>query len=233
MFAFLVNAAAMFVGSTIGLLFRKRIKPEICETLQRVVGVIVLIIGLSGLLKSMFVIEEGALKTQNELMLIIIIVLGTFIGEIIDIDKHLNRFGKYIETKFNKSSFSEGFVTGSLITCVGAMAIVGSVQSALGDPNMIYLKSVIDGVTSIVLASTLGIGVFFSGFSILICQGLITLIAYFLGNFMSVDFINAFSMVGYLMVVCLSLNFILKDKFKVANMLPSIILVILYYLIFK
>ena len=75
MFAFLVNAAAMFVGSTIGLLFRKRIKPEICETLQRVVGVIVLIIGLSGLLKSMFVIEEGALKTQNELMLIIIIVL--------------------------------------------------------------------------------------------------------------------------------------------------------------
>ena len=162
MFAFLVNALAMFVGSAIGLLFRKRIKPEICETLQRVVGVIVLIIGLSGLLKSMFVIEEGALKTQNELMLIIIVVLGTFIGEIIDIDKHLNRFGKYIETKFNKSSFSEGFVTGSLITCVGAMAIVGSVQSALGDPNMIYLKSVIDGVTSVVLASTLGIGVFFS-----------------------------------------------------------------------
>ena len=166
-------------------------------------------------------------------MLIIIVVLGTFIGEIIDIDKHLNRFGKYIEAKFNKSSFSEGFVTGSLITCVGAMAIVGSVQSALGDPNMIYLKSVIDGVTSIVLASTLGIGVFFSGFSILIYQGLITLIAYFLGNFMSVDFINAFSMVGYLMVVCLSLNFILRDKFKVANMLPSIVLVILYYLIFK
>ena len=233
MFAFLVNSIAMFLGAGIGLVFKKKIKPEVCESVQRVLGVTVLMIGIAGVLKSIFVIEDGAITSQNELLLLVIIVIGTFIGEFLKIDYHLKRFGDYIEKKFNKSSFSEGFVNGSIISCVGAMAIVGSIQAALGDPNLIYIKSVIDGVTAIVLASTLGIGVFFSGFTILVYQGLITLLGYLLGDFMSLEFINAFSMIGNLMVSCLAINFIQKEKIKVANMLPAILLIILYFLIFK
>ncbi len=232
MVATLINALAIAAGGIIGLLFRKLIKKEIFEAVLKAVGIVVLIIGLAGVLKGMLVIEDNTLSTQYELLLLISLALGTFLGEILKIDHHLNRFGEYLEKKINKGKFSEGFIAASLIFCVGAMAIVGSISAALGDPSVIYLKAMIDGITAIVLASTLGYGVIFSAFPVLIYQGVITGLGLAFGDFMPADFVSAFSMVGYAIVACIGLNFFRTEKIRLANMIPSLLIVILYFLIF-
>jgi uncharacterized membrane protein YqgA involved in biofilm formation len=159
------------------------------------------------------------------------IVLGVVIGGYLDLDGKLNGFAQGLEKRFKKEgdkiSVAEGFITATLIYCIGSMSIVGSMESALGNPNTIYLKSALDGITSIALASTLGIGVMLSSISVILYQGLLTLLFYCLGNFIPVSLITSFSMVGYTMVVGIGLNFILKDKIKVANMLPSLLIVII------
>ncbi len=231
MFAFLVNAGTVILGSIIGLIFKKIIKKEVCDSVLKAMGIVVLLIGLIGVIENMITIDGGKFSSNGTLLLIMAIAIGTFIGEALKIEKHMNDFGDKLEQKINKGKIAEGFITATLIYCVGSMAIVGSMESALGSPNTIYLKSALDGITSIALASTMGLGVMFSAISITIYQGLLTLLFYFLGNFMPIDFITAFSMVGYTMVVGIGLNFILKDKIKVANMLPSMLVVIVYQLI--
>ena len=231
MFAFLVNGIAVVVGGFIGLLFKNKIKKEICDSVLKVIGLVVFLIGLAGVLENMITVENGKLVSNGALILIISVALGTFIGEFCKIETHLNDFSVMLEKKINKGAMAEGFITATLIYCVGSMTIIGSMESALGKPDTIYLKSVIDGITSIVLASTLGFGVLFSSFGVIIYQGLLTLLFYFLGNFMPSDLITLISMVGYSMVLALGLNFLIKDKIRVSNMLPSIIIVVIYYLI--
>ncbi|HPX83897.1 MAG TPA: DUF554 domain-containing protein [Bacilli bacterium] len=231
MVATLVNGLAIILGGLVGFLFRKLIKPQIFTAVLKVVGVVVLIIGLAGVLKEMLVINNHQISTQNELLLLISLALGTFIGEILKIDDHLNRFGAYLEKKLNRGQFSEGFISASLIFCIGAMAIVGSINAALNDPSIIYLKAIIDGITAIVLASTLGFGVMLAAIPVIIYQGLITGLGLIFGNFLPGDFISVFSMVGYAIVACIGLNFFRCEKIKLANMLPSLIVVIAYYLL--
>lgn len=231
MFAFLVNAGTVIVGSVVGLIFKKFIKKETCDSVLKAMGIVVLLIGIIGVIENMITVEEGILSSSGTLLLIMAIAIGTFIGEFIKIESHMNNFAEKIEQKINKGKIAEGFITATLIYCVGSMAIIGSMESALGNPNTIYLKSALDGITSIALASTLGLGVALSSVSIVIYQGLLTLLFYFLGNFMPVDFITSFSMVGYSMVAAIGFNFLMKDKIKVGNMLPSLLVVIFYYLL--
>lgn len=231
MFAFLVNAGTVIVGSVVGLIFKKFIKKETCDSVLKAMGIVVLLIGIIGVIENMITIEEGVLSSNGTLLLIMSIAIGTFIGEFIKIESYMNNFAEKIEQKINKGKIAEGFITATLIYCVGSMAIIGSMESALGNPNTIYLKSALDGITSIALASTLGLGVALSSVSVVIYQGLLTLLFYFLGNFMPVDFITSFSMVGYSMVAAIGFNFLMKDKIKVGNMLPSLLVVIFYYLL--
>ena len=231
MFAFLVNALTVILGSIIGLIFKKVIKKETCDQVLKAMGIVVLIIGLVGVLENMITIENGHISSSGTLTLIMAIAVGTFIGEFLKLDKHMNDLGEKIEIKLNKGQIAEGFITATLIYCVGSMSIIGSMESALGNPDTIYLKSALDGITSIALASTLGIGVMLSSVSVIIYQGLLTLLFYLLGNFMPIDLIGSLSMVGYTMVAAIGLNFILKDKIKVANMLPSLVIALLFYLI--
>lgn len=231
MFAFLVNALTVILGSVIGLIFKKFIKKETCDQVLKAMGIVVLIIGLVGVLENMITIENGHISSSGTLTLIMAIAVGTFIGEFLKLDKHMNDLGEKIERKLNKGQIAEGFITATLIYCVGSMSIIGSMESALGNPDTIYLKSALDGITSIALASTLGIGVMLSSVSVIIYQGLLTLLFYLLGNFMPIDLITSLSMVGYTMVAAIGLNFILKDKIKVANMLPSLVIALLFYLI--
>lgn len=230
MFAFLVNTIAVIIGSIIGLIFRKSIKKEICDNVLKTLGIVVFIVGLLGVLENMLVIDDGKVSSTGALILIISITVGTFIGELIRIDHHLNVFSEKIENTLNKGKISEGFITASLIYCIGSMGIIGTMEATLGNSSTIYLKSVIDGITSIALASTLGFGVILSSITVFLYQGLLTLLFWLLGDFMSAECITLFSMVGYTMVCGLGLNFIIKDKIKVANMLPSLIVVIIYYL---
>lgn len=235
MFAFLVNALLVIVGSLIGLIFKKFIKKEICDMVLKAMGIVVLLIGIIGVIQNMITVEDGKLSSNGTLLLIMAIAIGTFIGEFIKIEQHMNNFAVKLENKINKGKIADGFITATLIYCVGSMAIIGSMESAFGSPNTIYLKSALDGITSIALASTLGFGVALSSVSVIVYQGLLTLLFYFLGDFMPADFITSFSMVGYTMVAAIGLNFLIKDKengtIRVGNMLPALIVVIVYHLI--
>lgn len=231
MFAFLINAGTVIIGSIIGLIFKKYIKKETCDSVLKAMGIVILLIGIIGVIENMITVGGGELSSSGTLLLIIAIAIGTFIGEFLRIEDHMNKFADKLEQKINKGKIAEGFITATLIYCVGSMAIIGSMESALGNPNTIYLKSALDGITSIALASTLGFGVAISSVSIIIYQGILTALFYFLGNFMPADFITSFSMVGYSMVAAIGFNFLMKDKIKVGNMLPALLVVIVYYLI--
>lgn len=230
MFAFLVNAGTVIVGSIIGLIFKKFIKKETCDSVLKAMGIVVLLIGIIGVIENMVTVKDGVLSSSGTLLLIMAIAIGTFIGEFLRIEDHMNNFALKIEKKINKGKIADGFITATLIYCVGSMAIIGSMESALGSPNTIYLKSALDGITSIALASTLGFGVTISSVSVIIYQGLLTLLFYFLGDFMPADFIVSFSMVGYSMVAAIGFNFLMKDKIKVGNMLPALLVVIVYHI---
>ena len=173
----IVNSVVVIIGCLIGLMVKGRLRTSISNTIMSGLGLCVLYIGIS-----------GSLKGEDTLLMIICIVIGALIGELLDIDKWLNSVGKIVEQKVNKGaknniSIAEGFVTASLLFCVGAMAIVGSLESGLsGNHDTLFAKSLLDGVTSIILTSTLGIGVIFSAATIFIYQGAITLGAGMLAN---------------------------------------------------
>lgn len=164
----LVNMALVLVGSTIGIAVKGGLKKKYQETIMNALGLAVMFIGISGALQGLLFVEENQLETANVMLMIISMALGGFLGEWIDIEKCLDRLGEWIKKSLKVkgekgNGFVEGFVNSSLLFCVGAMAIIGSLQDGLaGDPSMLIAKGIIDGVVAIFFASTLGIGVFFS-----------------------------------------------------------------------
>ncbi|GKU23799.1 DUF554 domain-containing protein [Clostridium folliculivorans] len=218
----LVNFGAIVIGGILGLLLKGGIPERLSKTIMNGLALCVLYIGIS-----------GALKGDNPLLIIISIAVGALIGELIDIDNLLSKFGVFIEEKFKKitknSPIAEGFVTSSLLFCVGAMAIVGSLQSGLeGNHTVLFNKSILDGISSIVFASSLGIGVIFSAFAVLIYQGSITLLATLIQGILTTTVINSMTAVGSLLIIGLSFNMLGITKIKVANLLPAIIIPMIY-----
>lgn len=228
----IVNALAVIGGCIIGLIVKGRLTEKISNTIMSGLALCVLYIGIS-----------GALKGEDTLLLIICIAVGALIGEIIDIDKRLNNLGDYIEKKINskkndkkadKISISEGFVTSSLLFCVGAMAVVESLESGLqGNHTTLFAKSVLDGVSSIIFTSSLGIGVMLSSVAILVYQGSITLLAGCLSSVLTDSVISNMSAIGSLLIMGLGTNMLGASKIKVANLLPAIFLPILIDIIMK
>lgn len=222
-----VNCIAIISGCLLGLIVKGRLSEKISTTIMAGLGLCVLYIGIS-----------GALKGQDTLLMIISIALGALIGEIIDVDKWLNELGKYLESKIKKKdgqtvSIAEGFVTASLLFCVGAMAIVGSLESGLkGNHGTLFAKSLLDGISSIIFTSSLGIGVVFSAITVLIYQGAITLGAGFLSTLLSTEVVSNISSVGSILIIGLGLNMLGVTKIKIANLLPSVFLPILFGLLF-
>lgn len=228
----LINSISIIIGSLIGLGFKKVIRAEIFTNITKVLGIIIIIIGISGILTSMLFIEDGVLKTRHELLFLVLMISGALFGELLKIDDHFNRFTAFLERKFGNKSFSQGFINASILYCVGTMAIIGSIQAASKNYQILFVKSALDGITSIILASTLGIGVIFSAIPVFIYQGLMTLFSYQFFQFdLSLAFMQVFNMVGYTLILCLGLNYFLQDKIKVINLLPSLLLVIGYFLL--
>ena len=175
---------------------------------------------------------SGALKGENTLIAILSIAIGAIIGEIIDLDRRLNNLGQLLEARFSKGdgeqTVARAFVTSSLLFCVGAMAIVGSLQSGLtGDHEMIYTKSMLDGISSIIFASSLGYGVVFSAVAVFVYQGAIVLLAQWIAPFLSDAVIAEMTCTGSLLIIALSLNMLGLTRIKVANYLPALLLPIL------
>jgi uncharacterized protein len=221
----IVNFLAIVGGALIGLFLKGGIPEKISNTVMQAISLCILYIGIS-----------GAFKVENMLVVIICMSIGAVVGEFIDIDNMLKRLGDWLQSKFknSESKISEGFVSASLIYCVGAMAIVGSLESGLqGKHDILISKSIIDGVSAIIFSSTLGIGVMFSGVSVLIYQGLITICASFLSPVLLPAVIANMTACGSLIIIGLGLNILGVTKIKVANLLPAIFLPILAPFILK
>lgn len=215
-----VNAIAIIIGGLIGTFIRNGLKENYKKTLMNGVGLTVIIIGIM-----------GAIKSENMILIIISIVLGSIIGEAIGIERKLDSIGNSLEEKLGQgnSNLSKGFVTASLVYCVGAMAIVGSLESGLlGNHDTLFAKSVLDGISSIIFASTLGIGVVFSSIPVFIYQGIIILLASSLRNLLTPDVILEMSAVGGILIMGIGINILEIKKIEVGNMSPSIFIPLIY-----
>lgn len=230
----LINAALILLGGVIGLVFKKAVSKEMEYSVHKATGVAVLVIGICGILSSMLNVNEGKLSSSGELILVVSLALGTFIGELLKLEEGLNKGCKWIESKCKMSNFSAGFITSTMIYCVGAMAIVGSINDGLlGDSSTLITKGILDGVTSIVLAASLGYGVLFSAIPILIYQGGMTLLAGLLDQVLVGELLRNICMVGYALVMCIGINFLYNGdkKIKTVNMLPSLLVPVAYAII--
>ncbi len=213
----LVNVGTIIIGSILGIIFKKLIKEDLAQALTKVLGLCVIYLGMA-----------GVIKADQPLLVIISLTIGTFIGETIHIDKKLEKFSEDLETIVSKvytGKIKEGFLTASLLFCIGSMAIIGPIESALtGVHDTLYAKSMLDGIMSIIFASTLGIGVLLSSVSVFIYQGSIAVLAGFLKPFMTVATISLISGVGSLMILGLGINMVFSQNLKISNMLPSILI---------
>ena len=215
----IVNFSLVLLGSLLGLLFKKGIPEKIQKTLMIGMAFCVMYIGITGLF------EKGA----NILVIIMCFAIGAIIGEMLDLDKQVNRLGEWIEKNVSKNSkngkIAEGFVTATILFCVGAMTIVGSIDSGInGDNATLYSKSVIDCVAAIALTSSMGIGVIFSALSTLVIEGSLTLLAGVISPILSGYIIAQMSVIGSLLIIALALNMLEITKIKVMNFVPAIFL---------
>jgi uncharacterized membrane protein YqgA involved in biofilm formation len=231
------NIALILLGAMIGFLIKERLKPRFQETIMSGLGLAVMFIGISGALEGLIIIDDGRIVSTNTMLMIMSLAIGGFIGEAINIEARLDRVGVWLKGKLkvNKEKdkhFVEGFVNSSLLYCVGAMAIIGSLEDGLSaDPSMLLAKGLIDGVVAIFFASTLGIGVFFSVIPVGIYQGLITLGAGIAEPLLSDRLITNLSFVGSILVFAIGINMIFGKKIKTGNLLPAILIPILYEII--
>lgn len=213
-----VNVLLVLLGSALGLLFKKGIPERVKTTLMNGMALCVLYIGVTGLF------EEGT----NIIVIIISFALGAVLGELADLDRHVNRLGERLETVLSKDSdtkIAEGFVSATLLFCVGAMTVVGSVESGIGgDNSTLYSKSVIDCITAAALTSSLGAGVMLSALPVLIIEGGLTLLAAVVSPWLTEAGIANMSVAGSLLIIALALNMLKITKIKVMNFLPAMLL---------
>jgi len=224
----LVNAVAIMLGTLTGVLLRKGIPERLSESMMKAMGLVVIFVGIPGLLYS-----------ENVMIVVFSMILGTIIGEILDLDAQIKKLGINLENKFQKKekkkgqSLAEGFITATLLFCVGAMAIIGSLQSGMtGNHEMIFAKSIMDGIIAIMLASSLGFGVFFSGIAVFIYQGTIVLLARLITPLLTYYVINEMTAIGSLVILALGFNILGMTKLKVMNLVPAIFLPIVLMMIF-
>lgn len=233
------NIALILTGATIGMIVKGGLKQRFQETIMSGLGLAVMFIGISGALEGLLTVTDGRIASTNIMLMIVSLAIGGFIGEAANIEARLDRIGEWLKRKLkvNKEKdkcFVEGFVNSSLLFCIGAMAIIGSLRDGLSaDPSMLLAKGVIDGVVSIFFASTLGIGVFFSVIPVGIYQGIITLAAGFVEPFLSERLITNLSFVGSILIFAIGINMIFGKKIKTGNLLPAVLVPIAYEIIMK
>ena len=228
----IVNAVAIIAGSLIGLLFKKGIKKSYELSIFKALGLSTLIIGLNGVISNMFSVSDGHLSSSGELLLCISLIIGTLVGEMLKLEKRVNNFSDKVGEKFNIGNFSKGFVSASILFCVGAMAVVGAINDGLySDPSILFVKSTLDGTVAIIFASTLGIGTIFSAITVFVYQGAISLLAVFLGGYLQGEILMQICMIGYAIIMCIGFNFIADTKIKTMNMIPALLVPIIYDLL--
>lgn len=221
----IINTVTVLLGSLLGLLAKKGIPDKLSKAVMTAIGLCTIYIGF-----------DGALKGDNTIILIVSMVFGTLLGSLIDLDQKIERVGKWIEKKVKKkddgsASIAEGFMSATLLFCVGTMTIVGGINAGLnGDNELYFTKATLDFISAIMLTSSLGIGVIFAAVSVLVIQGGIVILASLMQNMLTDTLmISEVVCCGSVIIIGLGLNLIGVTKIKVANMLPAVFLVPLFY----
>ena len=221
----IVNTLAIIAGAMIGVIAKKAIPQRMGDLVMSAIPIVVMVLGV-----------QFGIASSNILIVIVSLVVGGIIGEWIDIDRRLDDFGVRIQSRMKggDSNFSAAFVSTTLIYCVGSMAILGSIESGInGNHTILYTKSLMDGISAIFFASTLGAGVIFSGISVFIYQGILTVLARYIGPYLSPEVVTEMSASGGILLIALSFTILGIKKIKVANLLPAIFLPVILMLFMK
>lgn len=227
----IANVLAIVIGGCIGMLAKGGLKAHYQEGILKAVGLAVLFIGASGALVGMLTVENGTLVSAgvgDTLAMVLALALGALAGEFIDLDRRMEQLGAWLKAKADRggdSQFIQGFVTASLTVCIGAMAIVGSIQDGLtGNAATLYTKSILDFMLVMIFASIYGKGAVFSALPVGVLQGAVTLLAGLVAPVFSGSVIDNLSFLGNMLIFCVGVNLCFGTKFKVANLLPALVL---------
>ena len=214
----IVNSAAILVCGAVGLFAGKLLSPRIQKAVTSALALLVMSVAIPG-------IDDS----QKPLVPILSMILGVLIGELLDLDKAVNRFGDWLQRKTGgRGRITEGFVTGTVVFVIGAMSIMGSLSSGLsGDHTILYSKSLLDGVSALIFASTMGVGVLLSAVPLFLWQGDIALLAALLSPYLAADVVAEINAVGSLLIMAISLNMLGVTKIRVLNLVPAMLLPIL------
>lgn len=227
----IINVAFIILGGMAGVLFGSRLKENMRETLLLANAVAVLFIGISGALQQMFTAaENGTLQSSGTMMMIAALGIGAVVGELIDLEGKIEKFGEWLKRKTGNSGdagFVGAFVTASLTVCIGAMAIVGSIEDgAAGNHSILFAKAVLDMVIIMVMAASLGKGCIFSAIPVGILQGTVTALAVLIRPYITDAAMSNLSLVGSVLIFCVGVNLFWGKKIRVANLLPSLIVAV-------
>lgn len=222
----IIDTLAIFLGSTIGLFINKGISKKVEDAIMKALALSAIFIGITGMMSG-----------ENTIFVILALVLGVIIGEFMNLDKNVHRLTHFLASKLpnqaHDSTFSEGFITGTLMMCVGALSIVGPIESGLtGNHTILYTNAVMDGFTSLILASSLGIGVLFSGFLVFAYEATIVVFAGGLNTLLTDVMINDISAIGSILVLVIGLNMLNLTDIKVMNFVPAIFIPILFFFLY-
>jgi len=231
-----INVVAIIVGGIFGLLFGKRISDSAKDSILKANGVAVIILAIGGVMsKYLHIDEDGSISTVGTMMMILSLAIGTLIGEFIGIDKAITNFGEWLKVKTKSegdNSFVNAFVLASCTVCIGAMAVVGSMEDGItGDYSILLAKSILDLIIILIMTASLGKGCIFSAIPVGLFQGSITLLAVFLGSFVPEASLDNLSLVGNVLIFCVGINLVWDLKIKVANMLPALIIAMFWIFI--
>lgn len=228
----LVNVAAIVACGCMGLLFKGGLKDRFREIMTQACGLAVVFIGAAGAFEMIFSVEENRISSNYTMLIVVSLVLGGLLGELINIEKRLDGLGEKLKkaVKANgDSKFVDGFVTASLVFCVGAMAICGPIDEALtGDSTTLLVKSVLDGIMAMVFASVYGVGAIFSAAAVGVYQGIFTVFGSFIADFMSETLISTLSGIGSVLIFAVGVNLLRPKTVRVGNFLPALIVPVVY-----
>ncbi len=232
----IINTAAIVAGGLLGLLFKNLLTKSMEDTLLKASSVCALFIGIGGAMSQMLKLTDGVLATSGSMMLIICFVLGGLVGELLNIEGAFERFGAWLRKKTHNESdsgFLSGFIHASLTVCIGAMAIVGSIQDGLlGDASLLCAKAALDAVIILVMTASMGKGCIFSAIPVAILQGGVTLLSRVIAPVMTDAAIASLSFTGSVMIFCVGVNLIWGKMIKVANLLPTLVFAVIYTFLF-
>ena len=228
----IINVVAILVGGVIGLVFSRAISARYQETLMQAIGVCILFVGIGGAVQEMMTVTADRLQSSGTMMIVISYAVGSLLGEWINLERRIEQFGSWLKVKTGNARekrFVDGFVSASLTVCIGVMAVVGSIQDGIsGDHSTLALKALLDMVIVCVMSSSLGRGCLFSAIPVGIFQGTVTLLARAVQPVMTEAALANLSLTGSILIFCVGVNLLWEKKLKVANMLPSILIAVVY-----